>query len=135
MLDGLIAMVGGAFAVTIYLHWAIPNPPPEVGEARNLTGMIFFGASVLQGFFEARNRRREAVREPTPARAGIHVVIATGLMAAFMVGRPAMTSHDYWIVLLILVSTGIVSIAVWSFSANRAEDIGEARFDTTRHEG
>ena len=115
-------MLLGAYILLMYLRWAYPALRQEL---KPLQDGLLFGL-IISTFALPGNRKREA-SNPSPAWSGVAVVVATGTAAAFALGPKT----DPAGAVAALVVTAALAVGVWRFAKLNAQNIGEARFDTT----
>lgn len=74
--------------------------------------------------------RKSDLNEPSPARSGTGVILATGVGAAIFSAHGASWPDGFMLPAAILITTSGIALVVYRFASKHAPDIGEARFDT-----
>jgi hypothetical protein len=117
-------MVLGAQGLAQYLVFTRPGLAGGLKDIQSGLSLVFWIFVVAGASLDPRKTGAD-VREPSPRRSGVAVVVVTGVAASVMLAR---SNPAYG--LLIAIGTLIVAAAVWRFATTHAGDIGEARFKT-----
>lgn len=123
----LFLVTTGAYLTVWYLA---RSPQPEgFGLIQDIVQTVWL--ALLTAWCFIVPRRREAIKEPSPAAIGTAVVLSCGLAAAFFLAQGAAWPEGLIVPGLIVAATLASAVIVHRFASTHAKDIGEARFYTS----
>ena len=132
---GLFLFVSGAYAILIYLDYTSGPATHELKHLREGIEGIWVVLLGVNSYFDWRNRKTyEAYNEPSPAKSGTIVVLATGLAAAVVLGWHAHSLVELMLPAAVALLTLVIAGVVYRFASKFKNEIGEARF-TARRDG
>ena len=108
--------------------FALISVSPKVASILHATFLVFFGLGLI---IDWRHRHAHAQAEPTPARSAVGVIAATGAVAVFITARGATTATEYFVPAIIAAATALLAFVTFRFASTHADQIGEARFDSS----
>lgn len=129
ILRGLLGLLGLAYIILLCLDWSEAMESQAVALLLSKIEGAFALLCIVHFILTLRDRGREPVPEISAAKSGALVVLATGAAAALSLAW--MFRTPFLSLAMLAVTIGIAA-AVFSFASRREDNIGEARFDTSR---
>jgi hypothetical protein len=131
ILDRLLAAVGGASLILIYLDATLRPGVEAVHDLSDgMTLILFVGVLASLVLRWPSTESGQPIPEMSPASSGAMVVVATGLVAALFTGAGFHRAADFVLPAIILAATVGATWLVLRFARRHVGEIGEARFDT-----
>jgi hypothetical protein len=129
ILTALFLLAAGAFLALLYLDCTIDPPIPEVERFKHILQGALLILLAINSLLESRTPTPgSGLKDISPARSGVMVVLLIGAAAAVALGWRAHHLADFALPALVAALTIVVAGLVYRFASRHRNEIGEARF-------
>lgn len=130
VVDSLMLVVIGGDMTLTYLRSTGPGSA-QIDHLASIVSSAFWLLLWISILVRPRRDTIQSGDSLSPRWSGTAVVVATGSVAVFSLGRGSISGADPIAALMVAIGTVIVAALVWRFATAHANEIGEARFDTS----